>query len=148
MYFFSGEREIFMHSKNPENIAPKTVDGFNFDAAAANLKKRFTQQRRQQLDLLKKASQDCASIIQIIINDFHPRRIYQWGSLLHPERFNEHSDIDIAVEGITDTETYFRLLGDAMNLTRFSLDIVQMEKIEPEFAESIRLTGKVVYERA
>jgi hypothetical protein len=34
-----------------------------------------------------------------------------------------------------------------MKLTRFSLDIVQIEKIEPEFADSIRQSGKVVYER-
>lgn len=28
------------------------------------------------------------------------------------------ADIDIALEGITDAETYFALLGDAMDLTR------------------------------
>jgi hypothetical protein len=38
------------------------------------------------------------------------------------------------------------LLGDAMALTRFRVDIVQLERIEPEFAELIRLKGKVVYE--
>lgn len=40
----------------------------------------------------------------------------------------------------------YRLLGDAMALTRFRVDIVQLERIEPEFAELIRLKGKVLYE--
>jgi hypothetical protein len=44
--------------------------------------------------------------------------------------------------GINEAERYFALLGDAMGLTRFSLDIVQLEKIEPEFAELILLKGK------
>ena len=67
--------------------------------------------------------------------------------MLHPERFTVCSDIDIAIEGITDAETYFRLLADAMKHTRIALDIVQIEKIEPEFATLIRQSGKIVYER-
>jgi hypothetical protein len=39
------------------------------------------------------------------------------------------------------------MLGDAMKLTRLSLDIVQIEKIEIEFADAIRQSGKIVYER-
>jgi hypothetical protein len=32
----------------------------------------------------------------MLIKAYHPVRIYQWGSLLRPERFQEISDIDIA----------------------------------------------------
>ena len=53
-----------------------------------------------------------------------------------------------AVERIPGAESFFNLLGDAMKLTRLSLDIVQIEKIEIEFADSIRESGMVVYERA
>ena len=70
----------------------------------------------------------------------------QWGSLLDLEQFDENSDIDIAIEGITEAERYFALLGDAMEMTRFPLDIIQLEKIEPEFAELILLKGKIIYE--
>lgn len=82
----------------------------------------------------------------MIIGKYRPRRIVQWGSLLHSEHFDEHSDIDIATEGILDAETWFALLGDAMELTRFPLDIVQLEKIEPEFAAQILRKGNVVHE--
>jgi len=45
-----------------------------------------------------------------------PRNVYT-------PAYDENSDIDIAVEGIIDAEKYFAMLGDAMSLTRFRLDI-------------------------
>jgi len=39
-------------------------------------------------------------------------------------------DYDIAMEGIPDAETYFRMIGEADELTDFPLDIVQIEKID------------------
>jgi hypothetical protein len=39
------------------------------------------------------------------------------------------------------------LLGEAQDMTRFPLDIVQLEKIAPEHAEDIRQHGKLIYER-
>ncbi len=50
------------------------------------------------------------------------------------------------MEGILDATKYFALLGDAMELTKFRLDIVQLERIEPEFAELILQKGKIIYE--
>ena len=82
----------------------------------------------------------------MIISRYSPKKIVQWGSLLDSEQFDENSDIDIALEGISDPAKYFALLGDAMVLTRFPLDIVQLEKIEPEFAEIILSKGKIIYE--
>jgi len=82
----------------------------------------------------------------MIIRSFKPIRVYQWGSLLNPMNFREYSDIDLAVEGILSAESYFQMVGSAQEMTRFPVDIVQMEKILPEFAERIRREGKTVYE--
>jgi hypothetical protein len=51
------------------------------------------------------------------------------------------------VEGILDPAEFFALYGDADRLTRFSLDLVALERIEPEFADLIRQKGIVVYDR-
>ncbi len=101
------------------------------------------QARRRRFN---SASDDFHAIVQMIIKKYSPVMIVQWGSLLNFKQFDENSDIDIAVEGITDAERYFALLGDAMELTRFHPDIVQLEKIEPEFAELILSKGKIIYE--
>jgi predicted nucleotidyltransferase len=115
--------------------------------ARKNIDSRYEAKKLHSMELFNVASKDAAAIRHLIESKYRPKRIYQWGSLLHPERFDENSDIDLAVEGITDAETFFNLLGEAMKLSRIPLDIVQIEKIEPEFAEAIRLSGKVVYER-
>jgi len=77
----------------------------------------------------------------MIIEHHSPVRIYQWGSVLKPAHFAEYSDIDIAVEGLRGPEEYFALIGQAEKLTRFPIDIVEIEHIEPEYAEIIRTYG-------
>jgi predicted nucleotidyltransferase len=66
---------------------------------------------------------------------------------LDRRRFWERSDIDLAIEGITDPAAFFALYGEADRLTSFPLDLVALERVEPEFAEMIRSTGRVVYEQ-
>lgn len=117
------------------------------------VKARQTLERREHalaeknLSLWRRATDDAERILRKIVADYAPLRVWQWGSLLEPDMFREGSDIDFAVEGVPDAPTWFRLLGDAMDLTDFPLDIVQLEKIAPEFADMIRMKGKVVYER-
>jgi len=106
------------------------------------------QKRNKALD--KKyceAYKDFEKIVNHIIKNYSPTKIYQWGSLLNKSNFSEISDIDIAVEGIVSVEKMFKIYGDIMDLSNFKVDIVQMEKIEPEFAQLIREKGKVIYER-
>jgi predicted nucleotidyltransferase len=97
--------------------------------------------------LWERAASDCKVIIDMIAREYYPTRVYQWGSLLRPERFRDYSDIDIAVEGIGDAEMFFHMLGAAQAMTEFDLDLVQIEKVVPEYAEDIREYGKIAYER-
>ena len=123
-------------------------DADNIKKARDGLKRRLRDQRADSLVLHARAFKDFESILNMIVIDYHPKRIYQWGSLLHPDQFRDYSDIDIAIEGIVEPEAYFDMLGKAQSMTKFPVDIVQLEKIEPEFAESICKEGKVVYERS
>jgi predicted nucleotidyltransferase len=106
------------------------------------------QQRQAQLDRrFERAWDDARAIIDLLIARYRPQRIYQWGSLLDRCRFWERSDIDIAIEGIETPDDFFALYGEADRLASVPLDLVALEKIEPEFAEIIRTKGKLVYER-
>lgn len=97
--------------------------------------------------MFARARADASAIVETIAERYQPVRIVQWGSLLNRRNFRRHSDIDIAVEGILDAEAFFSMLADAEALTRFPIDLVQLEKIEPEFRREILEHGKVVYER-
>jgi predicted nucleotidyltransferase len=110
---------------------------------------KMKEQRRKEYlhERYKKAQSEFHNILTLIIKKYNPKRIYQWGSLLYPDRFSEISDIDIAIEGIDNYETFSRLYGEAEQLSSFLLDLIEIDKIHPLQADSIRKQGKVVYER-
>ncbi len=115
--------------------------------------KRFLNRRREKEakeleSRLEKAREDFSAIVAMIIRKYHPARIYQWGSLLTGKHFSKISDIDIGVEGIKSAEQFFRLYGDADEMTKLSVDIVELDKIEPEFRDQIIAGGKIIYEQS
>jgi predicted nucleotidyltransferase len=124
-----------------------TVDPDHIMRAGQRLRDRVAEQQSRCRMLHAQAVHDFDAIVRMIIDEFNPSRVYQWGSLLRPDRFRDYSDIDVAVEGVVEAEAYFRMVGKAQAMTDFPVDIVQLEKIEPEFAQSIRTDGKLVYER-
>jgi predicted nucleotidyltransferase len=129
---------------NAISCASRTV---HLERARQRLLDREQDDLRRNARLQEQAASDAGTIIDMMVRIYRPRRVFQWGSLLRPGAFKPYSDIDIAVEGITDAERFFALLGQAQALTRFPLDVVQMEKIAPEHAEDIRRYGKLVHER-
>ena len=106
------------------------------------------EKQRRSLDRARweEAERDARRILDLCVRS-NPTRIFQWGSVLHPEHFREWSDIDFALEGLDRPETLFRLQAECEAITRFPVHLVEMERIEPEYAESIRANGRVVYER-
>ena len=121
-----------------------TVD---IEKARENLQKRYDSEERAIDIRFHNARENFDRIVALIIQKYHPRRIYQWGSLLNREHFSFISDIDIAVEGITSADEFFAMYGDAESITNFPLDLVQIEKVNELHARSIREKGRIVYER-
>lgn len=120
---------------------------FDIPAARANLRRRF-QERRKSLDLLtEQARKDVQRITAMLIERYQPRRIYQWGSLLEPNGFREWSDLDFAVEGLGGPLDGLRAADEASDLTLFPVDLVELERIHPLHAESIRANGRLIHER-
>jgi predicted nucleotidyltransferase len=97
--------------------------------------------------LWEQACADADRIIAHLVAAYHPRRVYQWGSVLHPERFTALSDIDIAVEGIGSAERWFALYGEVMRMTSFPLDLLELEHVEPAYRAHIMQHGRIVHER-
>ena len=120
---------------------------FNIAGARENLRKRNFEVIKEREELFYKASSDYTIIVKMIIEHFNPVRIYQWGSLLDKKMFNNYSDIDIALEGMESIEEMLELERIAESMTSFSLDIVELGKISPAYADLIRSKGTLVYER-
>ena len=106
---------------------------------------RLGDQRKAALaDRLLRARADFHSIVDHIWLHYRVERIWQWGSLLHEHHFSEHSDIDIALEGVASAADYFAILADAEARTELPVHVVELDRIHPAFAEMIRVQGRVV----
>ncbi|MGO8692326.1 MAG: hypothetical protein ACLQMF_01525 [Rectinemataceae bacterium] len=121
--------------------------GIDLDSVRAFLAAKDEKHEKALDARFEEARADFEAIAARIAEIYRPARIYQWGSLLDRRRFSEISDIDIALEGVPDAETYFAILGEAMKMTAFPLDIVEIEKVGAENARHIRESGRLVYER-
>ena len=78
------------------------------------------RERSEKLEQqLQQARKDFSRIVEIVIHEFRPERPYKWGSLVDGNNFQEISDIDLAVAGISDPEPFFRLYGKAEDMTSF-----------------------------
>lgn len=120
------------------------VDLFDYASARLYLRKKQENIKSKRFALWQQAQQDAQQIIMMIINKYTPTRIIQWGSVLESKHFSEASDIDIAVEGIDSIE-FMRLLGEAENMTNFSLDLIRWENVDRSFQKILLRKGKIVY---
>lgn len=108
------------------------------------------KEKRRDMELDQKFEQarnDCERIVRHIISRYAPHRIWQWGSLLDRSRFSEISDIDLALEGLPGPQEFFNILGDAVELTDFPVDLVELETVGVENAQYIRNAGRLIFEQ-
>ena len=119
----------------------------SISVARAFLADRAERRRERLEERHAQATRDARAIVSEIAAQVNPRRIYQWGSLLDRNRFSEISDLDIAVEGLNGSAEFFQVLGIAMNATVLPVDVVELEKLPADVAESIRTRGALVHER-
>jgi predicted nucleotidyltransferase len=120
---------------------------FDIQKAREFIQKKRANILRERHQRFEKAWHDFDNIVALLIKRYDLKQIYQWGSLLNEKYFSEISDIDIAVEGVKSAEQYFQMIGEAMELTDFPLDLVDIEKVDPVYAEGIRKRGRLIYER-
>ncbi len=122
-------------------------DSFDIAAARRNYRARGEECRARLRRLWERAREEADEAVRIVVEHYRPKRVIQWGSVLRPEAFTEISDIDIAVEGIDDMESWSRMERDLLAVVSFPLDLVRFDRIHPEHQRQILSRGVVVYER-
>jgi predicted nucleotidyltransferase len=76
------------------------------------------------------------------------RRAYLFGSLTRPGGLNETSDLDVAVEGLLSAYDFFALWAELERAIHgWSLDLVELDRRGLHFAQRVRETGELIYER-
>ena len=87
-------------------------------------------------------------IVSTITAYLHPKRILLFGSRARG-RAKRYSDFDVALEGVAMTHRRERELKDALDarLGIFSVDLINLDKVDPEFKALIKEGGKIIYEQ-
>jgi len=102
------------------------------------------QQARQQrplfLEKMKQRQKEGLKVAKqsadILKKQFSVTRVVLFGSLLNPETMSPHSDIDLAVWGLPETDL-FRAGAMIERGHQFTIDLVVAEKAKPHILKAI-----------
>jgi uncharacterized protein len=96
---------------------------------------RKQQEREKEREELLSLTID---VLKRVTPQFSVTAAYITGSLVVTGRFHSHSDIDIAVEGLTD-KNYFTFMAKVQQLLPRQVEIIELENCT--FAQKIFETG-------
>lgn len=116
-------------------IAPEDLERYRLTFRRRQAEREVWQRSRQQ-----QGQQVAQQAAQLLKQSFGAQRVWLFGSMLTPERIRAESDIDIAVEGLAD-ERYLEALGQLLDLSDFSVDLVQMEYARERLQSAIARKG-------
>src|SRR3972149_363536 len=101
---------------------------------------------RQKKDRFQKALIVIDKLAGILAGEYGVKKIVLIGSCLDENHFHSHSDIDLCVEGLADSD-YFRALGDLIaESEEFAVDLIPMEGATERMWNYYE-GGEVIYER-
>lgn len=107
----------------------------------AGLVRRERTRRRRMREQAAQALKAARAAADLLRRRYGATRVRLFGSVLHPERFHERSDVDLAVEGL-DPQDYLSAWA-AVNGpgTEFEIDLVTSDMCRPAIWESLEREG-------
>jgi predicted nucleotidyltransferase len=91
---------------------------------------------------LEKAHEIAYRAALILKDQFGVKKVVLFGSALHPKLYHAHSDIDLAVWGLSG-RTYFQAVGVLQSLDPdFKIDLISFDDALPALREGIQRDGK------
>jgi len=116
-------------------------------AVRRNLEARTERERSEREARRALAELNVSEAVRGVMAKFPSvRRVFLFGSVIRPNAFRLHSDVDVAIEGLgpADYFSIWRAIEEAAPGWAIDLrDITQPS----EFAERVQSTGKLIYER-
>lgn len=104
----------------------------------ALLDRRLREKRRENEKLRQQTLQQVLELLPQLAARYGFNRAYVFGSVTQKGRFRHESDIDIAIEGLSN-QYYFKFMADLDGRLEREVDVIQMEK--HRLHEQIKETG-------
>ncbi len=104
-------------------------------------KKRIIEKRKECSNLREQAEQEAQALANILYTKYSAINVYLFGSLLEKGRFNENSDIDLAVEGLPGS-IFFEAVGELLLCAKFPLNLIPLKNCPESLRKKIITTGE------
>lgn len=117
------------------HITPEKMAVYQASACARQVQKRQQLLLRQQQGL-----QIAHQAARLLKEQFGATRVVLFGSLLDLDQMHPHSDVDIAVWGLHESD-YLQAVAQLLDLSDFSVDLIEAEYAPPKFLKSVHDTG-------
>ena len=101
--------------------------------------------RKEKLEIRRHEILELAIIkIKSVFKTVDVKEVYITGSILIPHKFTSHSDIDIAVKGLSATD-YFSVISRLEEILLITVEIIELENCR--FSDKIISTGlKIIWD--
>ena len=113
-------------------------------AARKMLREREAEEESARRALLAAAREDFDRTVELIVQKYRPREVWQWGSLLYPDTFTSGSDIDIGLVGVSVTD-HMEIQRLTEGTACLPLHIARLEEMDPRNVAHLKKYGKRVY---
>lgn len=101
----------------------------------AKRRKDAAEERRRQL--VKQGWDVAARAAKQLRKHFQAQRVVVFGSLLRPDHFDVHSDVDLAVWGLADKD-YLKAVAMVTGLdSEITVDLIRMEDTSPSICSQV-----------
>jgi len=117
-------------------ISPEQMEQYKRTARA-----RWQTDRQRQDARRERARQLVHQAAEMLKREYGAHRIVLFGSLTHPDRFTQWSDVDLAAWGLTPAN-WLRAIGAVRALSNeVELNLVDIECCSPELLAAIERDG-------
>lgn len=107
----------------------------------ATARERAKQRRHRLASRLAHARQVAERAARLLKEQYSVGCVLLFGSLVHPELFHIHSDIDLAAWGLAERD-YYRAIGQLQALdAEFAIDLIRMEDAPSTLLSTIEREG-------
>jgi predicted nucleotidyltransferase len=106
-------------------------------------RERAEQEAARRCKLAAEARTEAERAAQVLVRQFQANRVYLFGSLAQDGRFQERSDVDLAVEGIAP-ERFFKAWAAASGHSSVPIELVDLDEVGEPMRKMILEHGELL----
>lgn len=119
------------------------MDEAEFAEYKRHWRERAEREAARCCQLAARARAEAERMARMLVHQFQAKRVYLFGSLAQDGRFQERSDLDLAVEGIAP-ERFFKAWAAASRYSSIPVELVDLDEVGEPMRKMILEHGELL----